>query len=92
MQSAPLEQPADTAADGSAIVENVAASRAGLRLHTSATPDPTLMRSVTDAKAAIGTVDSRTSRLSACHTASNPFDSAYRAKSMPSRIVWASWR
>ena len=36
------------------------------------------MRSVTAAKAAIGTVQSRTSRLSACHTASKPCASAYR--------------
>ena len=34
------------------------------------------MRSVTAAKAAIGTVASRTSRLSACHTASKPRSSA----------------
>ena len=54
----------------------VAARRAGLRLQQSATPEPTLMRSVTDANAAIGTVASRTSRLSACQTASKPRASA----------------
>ena len=65
----------------------MAASRAGFRLQQSTTPEPTLMFFVTDAKAAIGTVASRTRRLSACHTASNPFDSAYWAYSMPSRML-----
>ena len=60
-------------------VEKVAARRAGLRLQQSTTPEPTLMRSVTAANAAIGTVASRTSRLSACHTASKPLASAYWA-------------
>jgi len=67
-------------------VLNVAARRAGLRLQQSTTPDPTLIVSVTLAKAAIGTVASRTSRLSACHTASKPRCSAYFTISMPSRI------
>ena len=57
-------------------MENVAASRAGLRLQQSTTPEPTLIVSVTAANAAIGTVASRTSRLSACHTAAKPLDSA----------------
>ena len=76
----------------SSSVENVAARRAGLRLQQSTTPEPTLMRSVTLANAAIGTVASRTSRLSACHTASKPFASAYWAISIASRIGWASCR
>ncbi len=37
------------------------------------------MRSVTVANAAIGIVASRTSLLSACHTASKPHSSASRA-------------
>ena len=60
----------------SSSVENVAASRAGLRVQQSTTPEPILIRSVTAAKAAIGTVASRTSRLSACQTASKPCASA----------------
>ena len=60
----------------SSSVENVAANRAGLRLQQSATPEPILIRSVTEAKAAIGTVASRTRRLSACQTASKPCASA----------------
>ena len=43
-----------------------------LRVHIATTPLPTLMRSVTAANAAMGTVASRTSRLSACQTASKP--------------------
>ncbi len=76
----------------SSSVLNVAASRAGLRLQQSTTPEPTLIRSVTLANAAIGTVASRTRRLSACHTAWNPRCSAYLTISMPSRIGWASCR
>ena len=76
----------------SSSVAKVAANRAGLRLQQSATPEPTLIRSVTDANAAMGTVASRTRRLSACQTASNPRASAYRACSIPSRIGWASCR
>ncbi len=57
-------------------VENVAASRPTLRVQIGMTPDATLMRSVTAAKAAMGTVASRTSRLSACQTASKPRCSA----------------
>ena len=57
-------------------VEKVAANRAGLRLHTSATPEPSRIVSVTEPKAASGTVASRTSRLSACQTASKPASSA----------------
>jgi len=59
-------------------VENVAASRPTLRVQIGITPDATLMRLVTAANAAMGTVASRTSLLSACHTASNPRRSAYR--------------
>ena len=73
-------------------VENVAASRAGFRVHMSSTPLPTLMVSVEAAKAAMGTVASRTSRESACHTASNPFCSAYCTYSMASATEWASCR
>ena len=73
-------------------MENVAARRAGLRLQQSTTPEPTLIVSVTAANAAIGTVASRTSRLSACHTAAKPLDSAYLAMSIASRIGWASCR
>ena len=60
----------------SSSVENVLASRAALRVQMSITPDPTLIRSVAAANAAIGTTASRTSRLSACHTASKPAASA----------------
>jgi len=60
----------------SSSVENVAASRPTLRVQIGMTADPTLMRLVTAAYAAIGTVASRTSRLSDCHTASNPRSSA----------------
>ncbi len=76
----------------SSSVLNVAASRAGLRLQQSTTPEPTLMVSVTLANAAIGTVASRTRRLSACHTAWKPLASAYLAISMPSRMGCASCR
>ena len=72
-------------------VENVEASRAGLRVQQSTTPLPTLMVDVTAAMAAIGTTASRTSRESACHTASNPLDSAYCDNSIDSARVWASW-
>jgi hypothetical protein len=58
----------------------------------SMTPEPMRIRSVTAANAAIGTTASRTSRLSACHTALNPLASARRTYSIPSRIPWASWR
>ena len=57
-------------------VENVDASRAGLRVQQSTTPEPMSRRSVTEAKAAIGTTASRTRRLSACHTAWKPAPSA----------------
>ena len=60
----------------SSSVENVLARRAVLRVQMSMTPEPTLIRSVAAAKAAIGTTASRTSRLSACHTASKPAASA----------------
>ena len=60
----------------SSSVENVAASRPTLRVHVLTTPEPMPIRSVTAAKAAIGTVASRTRRLSACHTASKPARSA----------------
>ena len=75
----------------SSSVENVEASRAGLRVQQSTTPLPTLIRSVTAAMAAIGTTASRTSRESACHTASKPFSSAYCDSSIDSASVWASW-
>ena len=65
----------------SSSVENVLARRAALRVQMSMTPEPTLMRSVVAAKAAIGTTASRTSRLSACHTASKPLASARCARS-----------
>ncbi len=68
------------------------ANRAGLRVQLLTTPEPTLMWSVQDRKAAMGTVASRTKRLSACHTASKPRDSAYWAISIPWRIGWASCR
>ena len=57
-------------------VENVAARSPAFLVQVFTTPDPILIRSVTAANAAIGTVASRTSRLSACQTASNPRDSA----------------
>jgi hypothetical protein len=57
-------------------VENVEARRAGLRDQTSITPEPIFKSDVTVANAAMGTVASRTSRLSACHTATNPCASA----------------
>ena len=60
----------------SSSVENVLASRAALRVQMSMTPEPTLIRSVAAANAAIGTTASRTSRLSACQTASKPAASA----------------
>jgi hypothetical protein len=56
----------------------------------SMTPDPTAMRSVVAANAAIGTVASRTSLLSACHTAANPSSSARRTKPIASRMGCAS--
>ena len=55
---------------------NSEASRAGLRVQMSITPDPTLIRSVVAAKAAMGTVASLTNRESACHTAVKPRCSA----------------
>ena len=70
----------------------MAASRAALRDQQSTTAEPTVMWSVTAAMAAIGTVASRTSRLSACQTEWKPFDSAYWAKPIASRIEWASCR
>jgi hypothetical protein len=70
----------------SSSVENSDASRAGFRVHTSMTPEPTPIRSVVAANAAIGTVASRTSRLSACHTAEKPSSSARRTKPMASRM------
>jgi hypothetical protein len=60
----------------SSSVENVAASSPTLRVQLFTTPEPTFIRSVTAAYAAMGTVASRTSRLSACQTASKPRDSA----------------
>ena len=63
----------------SSSVENVAASRPTLRVQLFTTPEPMRIRSVTAAKAAMGTVASRTSLLSACHTASKPCCSASRA-------------
>ncbi len=57
-------------------VENVAASSATLRVHIETTPEPILIRLVTPAYAAIGTVASRASLLSACQTASKPRASA----------------
>ena len=71
-------------------VENSDASRAGLRVQMSMTPDPTAMRSVVAANAAMGTVASRTSRLSACHTAAKPRSSARDTNPMASRMGWAS--
>ena len=55
------------------------ASRPMLRVQLLMTPEPTLRRVVVAAKAAMGTMASRTSRLSACQTASKPFCSAYWA-------------
>ncbi len=63
----------------SSSVEKVAASRPTLRVQIGMTPEATLIREVTAANAAIGTVASRTRRLSACQTASNPRSSAYCA-------------
>jgi hypothetical protein len=60
----------------SSSVTKVAARSPALRVQLFTTPEPTLIREVTAAKAAIGTVASRTSRLSACQTASNPRSSA----------------
>ena len=60
----------------SSSVENVLARRAALRVQMSMTPEPILIRSVAAANAAIGTTASRTRRLSACQTASNPAASA----------------
>ena len=76
----------------SSSVENIDARRAGLRDHTSMTPEPILIRSVEAANAAIGTLASRTSRESACHTASKPRSSAYCENAIASVMVWASWR
>jgi hypothetical protein len=59
-------------------VANVAASRPTFLVQIGITPAPTLIRRVTAANAAIGTVASRTSRLSACQTASKPHASAWR--------------
>ena len=73
-------------------VEKVLARRAALRVQMSTTPEPILIRSVAAANAAIGTMASRTSRLSACQTALKPAASAWRTYSMPSPIGWASWR
>ena len=60
----------------SSSVENVAASSPTLRVQIETTPEAILIRLVTAAYAAIGTVASRASRLSACHTASKPRASA----------------
>ena len=76
----------------SSSVENVLASRAALRVQMSMTPEPTLIRSVAAANAAIGTTASRTSRLSACQTALKPAASARLTSSIPSRMSWASCR
>ena len=76
----------------SSSVENVAASSPTFRVHVFTTPEPIPIRSVTAAKAAIGTVASRTSRLSACQTASKPHCSASCAYRMPSRIGCLSCR
>jgi hypothetical protein len=57
-------------------VENDDASRAGLRVQQSTTPDAILIRELVAANAAIGIIASRTRRLSACQTASKPFSSA----------------
>ena len=76
----------------SSSVENVLARRAALRVQMSMTPEPTRIRSVAAANAAIGTTASRTSRLSACQTASKPSASARCTSSMPWRRSWASCR
>src|SRR5579884_494874 len=76
----------------SSSVENVAAIMAGFRVQLLMTPLPTLMRSVTAAKAAMGTMASLTRRDSACHTASKPRASASRTKVMPSRMGCLSCR
>jgi hypothetical protein len=52
----------------------------------STTPEPTAMVLVVAAKAAIGTVASRTRRLSACHTAAKPSASARCTYRMASGI------
>ena len=71
-------------------MEKVEANRAGLRVQLFTTPEPTLMRSVVARNAAIGTVASRTNRLSACQTSAKPRSSAYCAWPMASRTEWAS--
>ena len=76
----------------SSSVENVLARRAALRVQMSMTPEPTLIRSVAAANAAIGTTASRTRRLSACHTASKPGRLGLPDEPMPSRMSWASCR
>src|SRR5207249_3526750 len=76
----------------SSSVKKVAASKPILRVQLLITPLPTFMREVTAAKAAIGTIASRTRRDSACHTASKPRCSAYCAYAMPSRMVCLSCR
>jgi len=68
----------------SSSVRKVAANRPMLRVQLLITPEPTLMRLVEAANAAIGTIASRTSRLSACQTASKPLASAYCAYLIPS--------
>ena len=73
-------------------VENIDARRAGLRVQMSITPDPILIVVVVAPKAAIGTLASRTSRESACHTASKPFDSAYWVCAIASSRGCASCR
>ena len=60
----------------SSSVEKVAASNPTFRVQEFTTPEPIAIRSVTAANAAIGTVTSRTRRLSACQTASKPLASA----------------
>src|SRR5579864_3832596 len=60
----------------SSSVAKVEARTAGLRVQIEATPDPSLMRSVVAPKAAMGTIASRTRRLSACQTAAKPACSA----------------
>ena len=76
----------------SSSVKKVAASKPILRVQLLITPLPIFMRDVTAAKAAIGTIASRTRRDSACHTASKPRCSAYCAYAMPSRISCLSCR
>jgi hypothetical protein len=72
-------RPSSTRPDASSSrVANVAASRPTFLVQIGITPAPTLIRRVTAANAAIGTVASRTSRLSACQTASKPHASAWR--------------